>query len=131
MDVYAVLAFPVGPVFACLADPARLGDWLAEISAAGPVSPGGDEAEFPVTVTAGGVPAAGTGEVTAFEPPWLAGYRLFAGGRVHGLRITCAAHDGGTRIHIRQSGDGAPLTVDLARLAQAVHAHQGERDNPC
>jgi hypothetical protein len=69
-----------------------------------------------------GVGLAGSGELTAFEPPWLVGYRLFAGARTFGLRITCTADSGGTRIRVHQSDGAAPLTVDLARLELALAA---------
>ncbi|MGH3154120.1 MAG: SRPBCC family protein [Streptosporangiaceae bacterium] len=130
MDLYATLLAPVDEVFARLGDPGRLGDWLPEVSVAGPASPAGDDADFTVTIAVDGARATGAGEVTASEPPWLAGYRLFAGERVYGLRVTCAADRGGTRVHIHQSGDGPSLTIDLARLARAIQP-QGDRDNPC
>ena len=126
MDLHATLASPLRAVFARLADPSRLGDWLPEVTAVEAGPPGAVGAGFPLTIWVGEKEVAGTGEVTAFEPPWLAGYRLFAGGRVYGLRITCAAHDGGTRVHVRQSGDGPPLAVDLARLARAITRTKGE-----
>src|ERR1700749_4345358 len=103
---------PIQVTFGHLANPARLGDWLPEVT--GLVSPAGAGQIFRVTVdlggsarsrsgSAGGRPAdAGTageesaqvaadGELIAFEPPWLVGYRLFIGRRVATLRVTCTA----------------------------------------
>ena len=55
------------------------------------------------------------GEVIGYEPPWLVAYRIFlAQPRV--LRITCSASDGATRVHVYQSDDAAPLTIDLSLL---------------
>jgi len=124
MDFYATLATPVGPAFGHLADPSRLGDWLPEVvaAAAGPRSPGSAIADFPLTVRVDEVQVDATGEVTAFEPPWLVGYRLFIGSRAHVLQVTCTAQADGTRIHVHQPDDAAPLIIDLARLTQALAA---------
>ena len=49
-----------------------------------PPTPGpsdGTGADFPLTVHIDGIEVAASGEVTAFEPPWLVGYRLFIGSR--------------------------------------------------
>lgn len=122
MDLYATFPSPVKTVFGHLAEPARLGDWLPEVVAAvaDPGRPGGTGADFPLTVRVDGVQVAASGEVTAFEPPWLVGYRLFIGSRTHGLRVTCTAQADGTRIHVHQPDDAAPLTIDLVRLARAL-----------
>jgi hypothetical protein len=125
MDLYATFASPVRAVFGCLADPSRLGDWLPDISAADPGPVHGAGADFPLTVHVGGTEVAGSGEVTAFEPPWLVGYRLFIGSRMLGLRVTCAAQDGGTRIHVHQPDHADPLTIDLARLSRALGVAAG------
>jgi len=122
MDLYATFPSPVKTVFGHLADPSRLSDWLPEISAAGPGPSGGTGADFPLTVHVDGIEVAASGEVTAFEPPWLVGYRLFVGSRTHGLRVTCTAHDGGTRVHVHQHDGATPLTIDLARLTRALGA---------
>jgi hypothetical protein len=122
VDLYARLASPVEAVFGHLADPSRLSDWLHEVAGApeGLESPPCVGAAFPVAMRLDGVGLAGSGELTAFEPPWLVGYRLFAGARTFGLRITCTAHSGGARIRVHQSDDAVPLTVDLARLELAL-----------
>jgi len=122
VDLYATFPSPVKTVFGHLADPSRLSDWLPEISAVGPGPSGGTGVEFPVTAHVDGIETAASGEVTAFEPPWLVGYRLFVGSRTHGLRVTCTAYDGGTRVHIHQRDGAAPLTIDLARLSRALGA---------
>jgi uncharacterized protein YndB with AHSA1/START domain len=86
MDLCATFPRPVQEVFGHLADPFRLSDWLPDVSAAGPGPPGDTEGDFSFTALADGIEVAASGEVTAFEPPWLVGYRLFIGSRVHGIR---------------------------------------------
>jgi hypothetical protein len=125
MDLYATFASPVKAVFGHLADPSRLSDWLPDISATDPGPIDGTGADFPLTVHVDGTEVAGSGEVTAFEPPWLVGYRLFIGPRALGLRVTCAAQDGGTRIHVHQPDHADPLTIDLARLNRALEVATG------
>jgi uncharacterized protein YndB with AHSA1/START domain len=122
MDLYATFPRPVTTVFGHLADPAHLSDWLPEISAVDPGPSGGTGADFPLTAHVDGAEVAASGEVTAFEPPWLVGYRLFIGSRTHGLRVTCTAHDGGTRVHVHQRDGATALTIDLARLTRALGA---------
>lgn len=126
MDLYVTSPSPVRAVFGYLADPSRLGDWLPDVSAVGPDSSGGHAADFPLTVDVDGIGIAASGEVTAFEPPWLVGYRLFIGPRTHGLRVTCTAEVGGTRIHVHQPDNAAPLTIDLVRLTRALSADAGQ-----
>ena len=125
MDLYATVPSPVEAVFGHLADPSRLGDWLPDVLAADPEPSGGIGADFPLTVHVDGIEVAASGEATAFEPPWLVGYRLFIGSRAHGIRVTCTADARGTRIHIHQPDDGAALMVDLARLTRALGAAAG------
>ena len=124
MDLYATFPSPVKAVFGHLADPSRLGDWLPGIAAAGP-GQSGTGADFPLTAHVDGIEVAASGEVIAFEPPWLIGYRLFIGARTHGLRVTCTSQDGGTRIHVHQRDEAAPLTIDLARLTRALGVPAG------
>jgi hypothetical protein len=131
MDLYLTLACPIEAAFGYLADPSHLGDWLPPVAAAGPASPGGDGAEFPLTARVGGIRVAATGEMTAFEPPWLIGYRLFIGSRAHGLRVTCTAQPGGTRIHVHQPDETAPLTIDLPRLARGIQQAHRRKGQPC
>jgi hypothetical protein len=125
MDLYATFPGPVKAVFGHLADPSRLGDWLPDISVidAGPFDSTG--ADFPITVHVDGIDLSASGEVTAFEPPWLVGYRLFIGPRTHGLRVTCTAQADGTRIHVHQPDHAAPLIIDLAKLTRALNAAAG------
>ena len=124
MDLYATFPSPVEAVFGHLADPSNLGDWLP-VSAAGPVLSCGPGADFPLTVHVDGIEVEASGEATAFEPPWLVGYRLFIGSQAHGIRVTCTAQPGGTRVHVHQPDDGLPLTIDLARLTRALRAAAG------
>lgn len=125
MDLYATFPSPVRAVFDYLADPSRLGDWLPDVSAAGPGRSGDTGTDFPLTGHVDGIEITASGEVTAFEPPWLVGYRLFIGPRTHGLRVTCAAQADGTRIHVHQPDGVDPLTIDLARLNRALCAAAG------
>lgn len=120
VDLYASFASPVEDVFGHLADPSRLGDWVHEVVCTGPELAPGIGVLFPLTARVDATEIAGSGEVTAFEPPWLVGYRLFIGERTHGLRVTCSAQPGGSRIHVHQPDAAAPLTVDLARLERAL-----------
>lgn len=123
MDYQAQVASPVSAVFARLASPARLGEWLREVVTAPTTPPTGSIGEpFALTVRIDAAETDVAAELTAFEPPWLVGYRLVAGSRTYLLRATCTAHDGGTRIHVHQASDGAPLTVDLYRLKLALAA---------
>jgi hypothetical protein len=124
VDLYATLASPIEAVFGYLADPAHLGDWLREVAgaAADPKSPAGVGASFPVTVHLDAADVAATGEMTAFEPPWLVGYRLFIGAQAHGLRVTCTVQAADTRIHVHQPDDATPLTVDIPRLSHCLAA---------
>ena len=113
-------------MFGRFADPARLSDWLHEVVGAprpAPESPTGVGDAFPLAMRLDGVGVAGSGEMIAFEPPWLVGYRLFAGARTFGLRVTCTAHAGGAPIRVHQPDGAGPLTVNLARLELALVEH--------
>jgi uncharacterized protein YndB with AHSA1/START domain len=131
MDLCATFPRPVQEVFGHLADPFRLSDWLPDVSAAGPGPPGDTKDDFSLTASltalADGIEVAASGEVTAFEPPRLVGYRLFIGSRVHGIRVTCTAQPDGTRIQVHQPDAAAPLTIDLDRLTRAVLAGQSHK----
>lgn len=123
MDYQAQLASPLRAVFAQLADPARLGEWLCEVITAPAAPPPGSIGQaFALTIRLDAAQTDAAGELTAYEPPWLAGYRLVAGPRTYLLRVTCTARDGGTQICVHQACDGPPLTVDLDRLQQALAA---------
>jgi uncharacterized protein YndB with AHSA1/START domain len=119
VDWNVVLARPVEEVFAILADPARLSEWLPGLT---PQS-SGVQAELGATATftidgpdGPDGPEAAVAEMTAFEPPWLVSYRLLIGPRTLTLRVTCTAQADKTRLHVRQSGDAAPLAPDFNRL---------------
>jgi uncharacterized protein YndB with AHSA1/START domain len=117
MDHYAMLPRPVATVFADLARPARLCDWLAEVVQvdADPAATIGVGTPLALTVLEGGTVRVVDGEVVGYEPPWLIAYRIFLT-QPQVLRLTCTASDGGTRVHVHQSDDPTPLTVDLTRL---------------
>jgi uncharacterized protein YndB with AHSA1/START domain len=117
MDHGAVLAHPIGQVFGHLADPARLGDWLPAATA---IQPGHGAATFTLQLSRGQIHTATAGELIGYEPPWQLAYRLRSGPDTHVLRITCTTAGAGTRVHVRQAGPATPLTVDLARLGQAL-----------
>jgi hypothetical protein len=122
MDYQAQLASPVRAVFARLAAPARLGEWLREVitAPAVPPPPGSIGEAFTLTLRIDAAEADAAGELTAYEPPWLVGYRLAAGPRTYLLRATCTTRDGGTQLRVHQASDGPPLTVDLYQLQQAL-----------
>jgi uncharacterized protein YndB with AHSA1/START domain len=113
VDWHVVLAGPVEAVFACLADPSRLGDWLPGLTGppAGPAVQAELGATVTVTIDGPGGPQAAIVEMTAFEPPWLVGYRLLIGARTLTLRVACTMQAGQTKVHVRQSGDAAPLAL--------------------
>jgi hypothetical protein len=124
MDLDATLAEPLTAVFEHVATPSRLGDWLAEVAGveAGATEPLGVGVVFALTLRRGERLVAATGELVAYEPPWLVAYRLRVEAATHVLRLECTAGAGATRLHVHQAdGDGA-LTIDLARLAVAVAA---------
>jgi hypothetical protein len=124
MDLYATLAQPLTAVFEHVADPSRLGDWLGEVAGveAGATEPPGIGVMFGLTLRRGERLVAATGELVAYEPPWLVSYRLRVGAYTHVVRLTCTAGEGASRLHVHQGdGDGA-LTIDMARLAAAVAA---------
>jgi hypothetical protein len=103
-------------VFARLADPSRLGDWLPGLAGppAGPAVQAELGAPWAVTIDGPGGPQAALAELTAFEPLWLVGYRFLIGGQTLTLRVTCTMQAGQTRLHVRQSGDAAPLALDFS-----------------
>jgi hypothetical protein len=131
MDHDAKLAHPLALVFGHLATPARLGDWLPDVVAvqAGPAPSAGIEEEFTLRLRRGDREIPGTGELIGYEPPWSAAYRLAAGSATYVLRLTCTASGHATRVSIRQAGQAAYLTVDLARLQQIL-ASPGQAGGP-
>jgi uncharacterized protein YndB with AHSA1/START domain len=124
MDLYATLAQPLAAVFHHMAAPEHLGDWLVEVVGveAGMAWQPGVGAEFALTLCADGRAVAATGEVVAYEPPWLAAYRICVGGHSHVVRIACTVSGGATHLHVHQGDGNAPLAVNLARLARSITA---------
>jgi uncharacterized protein YndB with AHSA1/START domain len=116
MDQYVTLDRPLATVFADLATPARLGDWLTEVIHVN-TEPAvvGVGAALTLTMREGGTVGVVDGEVIGYEPPWLIAYRIFLT-QPRVLRFTCSASDGATRVHVHQSDDAAPLTIDLSGL---------------
>jgi uncharacterized protein YndB with AHSA1/START domain len=117
MDHQGMLAHPIQEVFGRLADPARLGDWLPQATG---IRAGDGAAAFTLRLRRGDRTHTVTGELIAYEPPRQVAYRLVAGPDTHVLRITCAATSAGTQVRVRQAGPAGPLTVNLARLGQAM-----------
>jgi uncharacterized protein YndB with AHSA1/START domain len=119
MDHYATLARPVAAVFADLATPARLCDWLAEVVQVSTDSAAiiGVGTALSLTVLEGGTVRVVDGDVIGYEHPRLVAYRIFLP-QPRVLRLTCTASEGATRIHVHQSDDPAPLTVDLTQLTE-------------
>jgi hypothetical protein len=117
VDHYVTLTRPVAAVFAELARPARLGDWLTDVLQVDtePAAIVGIGTALALTVREGCTVRVVEAEVIGYEPPWLIAYRIFlAQPRV--LRFTCSTSDGATRVHVHQSDDASPLTVDLSLL---------------
>jgi uncharacterized protein YndB with AHSA1/START domain len=121
IDQYASLAAPVAAVFTRLADPARLGDWLPQVTRVELESGHliGIGLAFAVITDVTGDQLL-PGEVASHEPPWLVAYRLMMTGPML-IRATCTAHAGGTRVHVRQTDAADLLQVDLSRLQRALH----------
>jgi uncharacterized protein YndB with AHSA1/START domain len=122
MDEEVMLAHPVAAVFGHLAEPARLGDWLPEVSMvlADAATGAGIGTGFGLWLCRDGQKLSGTGELIAYEPPWSVAYRLRAGPHIHVLRLTCTVSGGATRVHVHQAGDAKLLAVDLTGLRQAL-----------
>jgi uncharacterized protein YndB with AHSA1/START domain len=123
MNLYATLAQPITAVFQHVAAPSRLGDWLDDVAGveAATWQPGVGVV-FALTLRRGERLVAATGELVAYEPPWLVAYRLRVEAATHVLRLTCTASEGATRLHVHQGVSDGALTIDLARLAVAVAA---------
>jgi len=107
-------------VFAVLADPNRLSDWIieaADVSRDGPL-------DRPVTLEESFRLRLGdrdaTGEIIGHEPPWYVAFRLAAAHTSPVLRLSCTARaDGVTQVHIHQA-DSVGVTVDLPGLHRAL-----------
>jgi len=91
MDHSATIPHPMTVVFEHIAAPSRLGDWLTKVVRveAEAVSLLGIGVAFGLTVFQNGSERAASGEIIAFEPPWLAAFRLFVGERTYVMRLTC------------------------------------------
>ena len=128
MDLDTTLAAPIAALFRRLTTPRRLGEWLPDVVGveAGGARHPGMGVEFALTLRQDGREVAATGEVVEYEPPWLVAYRLCAGERTHVVRVACTARGEGTHLHIHQGEGDGTLAVDLARLARAVAAGDGE-----
>jgi uncharacterized protein YndB with AHSA1/START domain len=122
MDDEAMLAYPVDCVFSHLADPARMAEWLPEVSGvqADATSGAGIGTGFGLRLRRDSQELPGAGELIAYEPPWSVAYRLRAGAHTHVLRLTCTVAGDATRVHVHQAGDGRPLAVNLGRLRQTL-----------
>jgi hypothetical protein len=119
MDLYATLAQPITVVFQHVADPSRLGDWLDDLAGV-EAGPAGVGVVFELTLRRGERLVAASGELVAYEPPWMVAYRLRVGASTHVVRLACTAGAGATRLHVHQADGEGALTIDLARLAAAV-----------
>jgi uncharacterized protein YndB with AHSA1/START domain len=126
MDVDATLAQPIAAVFAHLAAPAHLGDWLADVQGVqvevATTWPLDGSAVFGLRLRVDGGALAASGELIAYEPPWLVAYRLCVGERTHIVRLACTASAAGTRLRIHQGGATESLALDLERLRRALRA---------
>ena len=124
MDRHTTLAAPAEAVFAHLADPVRLGDWLPQIVGVDPGPPSliGIGSAFTVTVRTAAGDQDVAAEVAAHEPPWLIAYRLMVPASPLLIRATCTANPEGTQVHVHQAADSAPLLIDLSRLPQVLNS---------
>ncbi|HEY1918721.1 MAG TPA: SRPBCC family protein [Streptosporangiaceae bacterium] len=124
MDHEAMLPHPLAEVFAHLATPSRLADWLPGITGVrdGAAVSAGIGVEFGLRLCCDGRETPATGELIAYEPPWCVAYRLLSGADRHVLRLTCTASGTATRVHVHQADSPAPLAVDLDRLRQVLGA---------
>jgi hypothetical protein len=123
MDVHTTLALPITAVFHHVAAQCRLGDWLDDVAGVEAATGlPGIGVVFALTLRRGERLVAATGEVVAYEPPWLVAYRLRVGAHTHVVRLECTASEGATRLHVHQGESDGALSVDLARLAVAVAA---------
>lgn len=123
-DLTIILSRPLTAVFACLADPTRLGTWLMPQStsydgepAAPTPLPNPPEASMLVPLADGDAVV----EVIGHEPPRYVAFRVTTARAAHVLRVTCAADGAGTtRVHIHQSG-AEQLAIDIAALDRVLH----------
>ena len=123
MDLDVTLAQPIAAVFHHVAAPSRLGDWLDDVAGVEAATGlPGVGVMFALTLRRGERLVAATGELVAYEPPWLVAYRLRVGAHTHLVRLTCTVGAGATRLHVHQGESDGALSVDLARLAVAVAA---------
>jgi len=122
MDSHAIVAHPLTAVFAHLATPERLGDWLPEVLH---VEMGDDllcdaGSTFEAILQVDGVQLPARGEIIALEPPAIVGYRLFVGDVAAVVRVSGVACEVGTHVRVSLAGDGMPLVIDLDRLDRAM-----------
>jgi uncharacterized protein YndB with AHSA1/START domain len=130
MDDEAMLAYPLARVFSHLAEPARLAEWLPEVSGIQSGAASGTDVGtgFSLRLRRDGQELPATGELIAYEPPWSVAYRLRASAHTHVLRLTCTVAGGATRVHVHQADEGLPLAVDLSGLRQMLIADK-EQDS--
>jgi uncharacterized protein YndB with AHSA1/START domain len=120
MDHTVTVSRALPEVFAVLADPNRLSDWVVEVTDVRRDNP----LDRPVTLEdafrlrLGDTDA--TGEIIGHEPPWYIAFRLSGAHVSPVVRVSCTAReDGATQVHIHQA-DSAELTVDLPGLHRAL-----------
>jgi len=103
-------------VFTILADPTRLGCWVADITDVSRDTAVDRRTTVDETFRLRLRDCDALGEIIGHEPPWYVAYRLTTADVSHVLRISCTARaDGTTQVHIRQA-ETAALVVDLAAL---------------
>ena len=121
MDHEVVLARSLAAVFDQLAAPLLLGDWLPGVVtiADDPGEPSGIGTVFGLRLRRGGQEISGTGELTAYEPPWSVAYRLVFGSSTYVFRVTCVNTGTATRVNVYQANATSPLAVDLGSLHRA------------
>ncbi len=132
MDHSITLAHPLTMVFAHLASPLRLSDWLTDVQCVEELQDtcGETGATFELTLQVDGRLSPARAEIIAYEPPAAVSYRLFVGLCIHVVRVICTARSGWTCVEVHRNY--AALTLDLDRLKQAVArlAATGETSEP-
>ncbi len=117
MDHYATLSLPAESVFAHVANPIRLGDWLPQIvHVDAEPSAIGIGFTFTVTMRTRQGDREMEAEIAAHEPSWLIAYRLMTPGKPVLIRVTCTTNADGTHVRVHQTEGVEPLLIDLVAV---------------
>lgn len=120
MDHTVTVSRALPAVFALLADPNRLSDWVVEVTDVNHNGPPGRPVTLEDSFRLRLRDSDAIGEVIGHEPPWYIAYRLATADASPVLRVSCTTReDGVTQVHIHQA-DSAEVTVDLLGLHRAL-----------